>query len=54
MTADEQILSVALFYRFNSSELFSLDKNMGNLAKAVNIRTTSEYQPKSNLIKENQ
>ena len=54
MTADEQILSVALFYRFNSSELFSLDKNMGNLAKAVNIRTTSEYQPKSKLIKEHQ
>ena len=52
MTADEQILSVALFYRFNSSELFSLDKNMGNLAKAVNIRTISEYQPK--LIKEHQ
>lgn len=52
MTPDEQILSVALFYRFNSSELFSLDKNMGNLAKAVNIRTISEYQPK--LIKEHQ
>jgi rRNA-processing protein FCF1 len=54
MTADEQIISVALFYRFNSSELFSLDKNMGNLAKAVNISTTSEYQTKSKLIKEHQ
>src|SRR5690606_9407308 len=46
MTNDEQVLSVALFYRLNDCELFSRDINMRNLAKALGINARSEYQLK--------
>ncbi len=38
LNQDEQILSVALYYRLNAAVLYSLDKNMCNLAKSVNIQ----------------
>lgn len=37
LNEDEQILSVALYHRLNSAQLYSLDKNLCNLAKSVNI-----------------
>ncbi|MEG2602737.1 MAG: PIN domain-containing protein, partial [Carnobacterium sp.] len=49
MTNDEQVLSVALFYRLNDCELFSRDINMRNLAKALGICARSEYQLKPAL-----
>ncbi len=54
MTNDEQVLSVALFYRLNDCELFSRDINMRNLAKALGINARSEYQLKPALNYENQ
>lgn len=54
MTNDEQVLSVALFYRLNDCELFSRDINMRNLAKALGICARSEYQLKPALNYENQ
>ena len=38
LSADEQILSIALYHRLNSAQLFSLDKNLCNLAKSVNVQ----------------
>ncbi len=49
MTNDEQVLSVALFYRLNDCELFSRDINMRNLAKALDICARSEFQSKPAL-----
>lgn len=39
LSEDEQILSVALYHRLNSAKLYSLDKNLCNVAKSVNIST---------------
>lgn len=38
LSQDEQVLSVALYYQLNSVMLYSLDKNMCNLAKSLNIQ----------------
>lgn len=38
LSHDEQVLSVALYYQLNSVMLYSLDKNMCNIAKSLNIQ----------------
>lgn len=42
LSHDEQVLSVALYYQLNSVMLYSLDKNMCNLAKSLNIQVQGQ------------
>lgn len=37
-SADEQILSVAIYHRLNGAVLYSKDKNLNNLAKSANVQ----------------